>query len=100
MPALFRNVSIGFILSLIFGANAYAATLEFVIEDNGNGIVEKEEKKTGHKSMAMIIFEKRRRLIQQKYNKDFKFELINLKDVNSAQSGVRVIIDIPIIDND
>ena len=74
--------------------------IEFVIEDNGNGIVEKEEKKTGHKSMAMIIFEKRRRLIQQKYNKDFKFELINLKDVNQAQSGVRVIIDIPIIDND
>jgi nitrate/nitrite-specific signal transduction histidine kinase len=74
--------------------------VEFVIEDNGLGIVEKEEKSGGHKSMAMTIFKKRRKLIQQKYNKDFKFELINLRDENPEQSGVKVIIDIPIIDND
>jgi tetratricopeptide (TPR) repeat protein len=74
--------------------------VEFVIEDNGRGIVEKEEKSGGHKSMAMTIFKKRRKLIQQKYNKDFKFELINLRDENPEQSGVKVIIDIPIIDND
>jgi tetratricopeptide (TPR) repeat protein len=74
--------------------------IEFIIEDNGNGITEKDKKETGHKSMAMEIFEKRRKLIQQKYKKDFKFELVNLKDINLAQSGVRVVINIPIIDND
>ncbi len=74
--------------------------VEFVIEDNGCGMVAKEEKNSDHKSMAMTIFEKRRRLIQQKYKKDFKFELINLHDTDPAKSGVRVVLNIPVIEDD
>ncbi|MDA3943452.1 MAG: hypothetical protein PF694_07930 [Bacteroidetes bacterium] len=46
----------------------------------------------------MDIFEKRRKLIQQKYNKDFKFEMQNLKDINPEKTGVRIIINIPILE--
>ncbi len=74
--------------------------IEFVIEDNGSGIQKNLTKPKAHRSMAMIIFEKRRKLIQQKFNKDFKFELLNLKDKNSKISGVKITIEIPVIDND
>jgi LytS/YehU family sensor histidine kinase len=74
--------------------------IEFVVEDNGCGIQKNKTKQTAHRSMAMIIFEKRRKLIQQKFNKDFKFELLNLKDINSKLSGVRITLGIPVINND
>ena len=73
--------------------------IEFIIEDNGSGIQKNMTKPKVHRSMAMIIFEKRRKLIQQKFNKDFKFELLNLKDTNSKTSGVKITIEIPVIDN-
>ncbi len=74
--------------------------IDFIIEDNGRGI-EKTDKENGeHKSMATIIFEKRRKLIQQKYKKDFKFELINLNDNKTGETGVKVILSLPIIEND
>ena len=74
--------------------------IEFDIEDNGVGILEKTKNSKKHQSMAMIIFEKRRRLIQQKFNKDFNFELVNLKDTNSKATGVKIKIEIPVIEND
>jgi len=74
--------------------------IEFVVEDNGCGIQKNKTKQIAHRSMAMIIFEKRRKLIQQKFNKDFKFELLNLKDINSKSSGVKITLGIPVIDND
>ncbi|SHF65417.1 Tetratricopeptide repeat-containing protein [Mariniphaga anaerophila] len=70
--------------------------VEFIIEDNGKGI--KANPATGHRSMAMEIFEKRRKLIQQKHKKEFKFELTNLYDSNSSVTGVRIVINIPIFD--
>jgi sensor histidine kinase YesM len=72
--------------------------IEFEIEDNGEGIQESSAKQKDHKSMAMEIFEKRRKLIQQKHKKDFGFELQNLRDVNPDLSGVRIRIDVPIIE--
>lgn len=74
--------------------------IEFIIEDNGHGIQQNQAKPKKHQSMAMNIFEKRRKLIQQKHNKKFNFELINLQDTNPDLSGVRITIDIPIMDND
>ena len=71
--------------------------VEFIIEDNGNGIQENKKKPQKHQSMAMAIFEKRRKLIQQKHNKDFNFEVVNLKDINPDSSGTRIRIDLPII---
>lgn len=74
--------------------------VEFIIEDNGNGIQQKNDMVKKHQSMAMAIFEKRRKLIQQKHKKDFNFEMVNLSDTNPDLSGVKIIINIPILDND
>ena len=63
-----------------------------------SAIQQKVTKASDHKSMATVIFEKRRKLIQQKYNKDFKFEMVNLKDINPEKTGVRITIHIPIIE--
>jgi tetratricopeptide (TPR) repeat protein len=71
--------------------------IEFVIEDNGEGMPKMTTKPKGHKSMAMKIFEKRRKLIQQKNNKDFEYRIQNLKDLNQNHSGVRIIINIPVL---
>lgn len=74
--------------------------VEFIIEDNGNGIQEKDDSAKKHQSMAMKIFEKRRKLIQQKHKKDFKFEILNLKDTNPKLTGVKMTINIPVLNND
>lgn len=73
--------------------------IEFVIEDNGKGI-SIENPATNHRSMAMQIFEKRRKLIQQKHKKEFKFEIKNLKDSDALKSGVRICINVPVLDYD
>jgi tetratricopeptide (TPR) repeat protein len=74
--------------------------VEFIIEDNGIGISKMEKRKTGHKSMAMNIFENRRKLIQQKYKKDFKFDIRNLNETNPKLSGVKITIGIPVLNHD
>ncbi len=74
--------------------------VEFTIEDNGTGFQEKDSKEKKHISMAMTIFEKRRKLIQQKHKKDFKFEMVNLSDTNPDLSGVKTTIKIPILNDD
>ena len=74
--------------------------VEVVIQDNGIGIQTKNDIGKQHRSMAIDIFEKRRKLIQQKYKKDFKFDISNLNDANPKISGVKITIDIPILNND
>jgi DNA-binding transcriptional regulator GbsR (MarR family) len=74
--------------------------IEVVIKDNGIGIQKEAGSNKQHRSMAMDIFEKRRKLIQHKFNKDFKFEVSNLKDLDFNLSGVKVTLKIPVLDND
>jgi hypothetical protein len=50
--------------------------------------------------MAMQIFEKRRKLIQQKQKKDFTFELRKLKETDPSKTGVQVIVKVPVLDYD
>lgn len=93
----FKNIDDGGILKIkITDKNDW---IDFIIEDNGEGFPEANKGK-GHKSMAMTIFENRRKLIRQKYKKDFKFEILNLEDKYPNQTGVRVTINIPILKND
>jgi LytS/YehU family sensor histidine kinase len=73
--------------------------IEFIIEDNGVGLKPKVAKAKAYPSKATEIFNKRRKLIQQKYQKEFKFETINLKDQHPELSGLRVVIHIPIIND-
>jgi len=72
--------------------------INFVIEDNGRGM--EPGKTSGHRPMAMEIFEKRRKLFQQKHKKEIKFEKTNLKDTDPAKSGVKISIHIPVFDYD
>ncbi|WP_158851033.1 histidine kinase [Algibacter sp. L1A34] len=93
----FKNIDKGGLLNITIKDKI--DWIEFIIEDNGEGFHDGTKEK-GYKSMAMTIFESRRKLIKQKYKKDFKFEIVNLKDKYPNQTGVRVIIDIPILNND
>ena len=93
----FKNIDEGGLLNITIKDKI--DWVEFIIEDNGEGFHE-DTKEKGYKSMAMTIFESRRKLIKQKYKKDFKFEILNLKDKYPNQTGVRVIINIPILNND
>lgn len=93
----FKNIDKGGLLTItITEQNEW---IEFIIEDNGEGFLKGFSEK-GHKSMAMSIFENRRKLIKQKYKKDFKFEIVNLKDQYPNKTGVRITINIPILNND
>ncbi len=74
-------------------------SVEFIIEDNGTGLQEKEDTGKKHQSMAMTIFEKRRKLIQQKYKRNFNFTMLNLVDTNPELSGVKITIHIPILND-
>ena len=93
----FKNIDEGGLLNITIKDKI--DWIEFIIEDNGEGFHDGTKEK-GYKSMAMTIFESRRKLIKQKYKKDFKFEILNLKDKYPNQTGVRVIINIPILNND
>ena len=73
--------------------------LDFVIEDNGSGLKTDSGKEIAHQSMALDIFEQRRKLIEQKYKQSFSFEIINLSDKNPDTSGVCIKISIPILNN-
>lgn len=94
----FKSLKKGGVLNLKI--NDKKDWIEFIIEDNGEGFQEKATKQKGHKSMAMSIFERRRKLIQQKHHKDFKFEIVNLKDKDPKRTGVLISINIPILNND
>ena len=74
--------------------------IEVGIQDNGVGIQHKNGSNKQHRSMAMDIFEKRRKLIQHKFNKDFKFEVLKLNDISANLSGTKIILTIPVLNND
>lgn len=74
--------------------------VEFSIQDNGGGIQKEWAELKKHQSMALEIFEKRSRLIQHKIRKEFSYKLENLKDLDPGISGVKVSINIPILNND
>jgi LytS/YehU family sensor histidine kinase len=72
--------------------------IEFIIEDNGVGCHEPcNNSETKHTSKAMKIFEQRRKLIQHIHGKKFLFKFVNMSDVEPTKSGVRVQVQIPII---
>ena len=70
--------------------------LQVVIEDNGSGIKNNFKKgQKGHKSLAMEIFEKRRKLLQKLLKRNLTIKIVDLSSENG--SGTRVIIDLPIL---
>lgn len=70
--------------------------LEVVIEDNGPGILATQNKnQTEHHSMAMEIFEKRRKLLEKRFKKHLTLTILDLQ--TEGKSGTRVTIHLPIL---
>lgn len=78
----------------------YDKYVRFIILDNGKGInaPKPENSSTEHKSMGIDIFRKRIKLIKRKYKKSINFEIIDLSELNSGNTGTRVTIDFPLIE--
>lgn len=68
------------------------------ILDNGTGL--QKNKTTNHNSKALDIFEQRKKGIERRYKKGLTFEIQNLGDLDSAKHGVRVFLQIPILNDD
>lgn len=71
----------------------------FVIEDNGNGLQYRSSEKKVHQSMAMMIFEKRKELLERKYGAYLTYKVFNIGNEESPL-GVKVEIEIPIVLSD
>ena len=70
--------------------------VEVTIEDNGIGIqTTQKSKKENHKSMAMDIFEKRRRLWEKQLKKTLLLTTIDLS--SEGKTGTLIIIHLPIL---
>lgn len=74
--------------------------LKIKIEDNGCGILasKAQNDRPGHQSMAMTIFEQRRKLIQRKLKKTINFAVTDLSTLDVNQSGTRIEIMFPLIE--
>ena len=69
--------------------------LKVVIEDNGIGIEHFRQHVRMHRSMAMEIFEMRRKLMQKRYKKKLVIRFVDLS--REGKTGTRVIIHLPVL---
>lgn len=85
-------------LKIEFGSTSQI--LKITIEDNGCGILASKEQndRPGHQSMAMTIFEQRRKLIQRKLKKTINFAVTDLSTLGENQTGTRIEIIFPLIE--
>ncbi len=75
--------------------NQKGRKIQVTIEDNGKGIT---SKKTSHKSVAMNLIKERLAIWNEKGNL-YGVNVINKNEINPSTSGVRIELDLPIIDN-
>ncbi|MCF8379832.1 MAG: tetratricopeptide repeat protein [Bacteroidales bacterium] len=83
-------------LTIKFEEKPYHIAVELI--DNGSGLSINKNK--NHKSKAMDIFMQRKKGIEHKFKKSLSFEFQNLKDIDPSKQGVRVFIELPILNND
>ncbi|MEI6346900.1 MAG: tetratricopeptide repeat protein [Bacteroidota bacterium] len=73
--------------------------LTITITDNGVGINHNKNKKnTNHKSMAISIINERIKLLSKSKKTNKLIEITDLSEENPAQSGTKIIFEIPISD--
>lgn len=72
--------------------------IEVEILDNGKGLSENKDGR--HKSKALEIFQQRKKVIERSCKKKLSFEFQNLYDFDKSKHGVRVFLQIPILNND
>ncbi|MBN2638755.1 MAG: histidine kinase [Bacteroidales bacterium] len=70
--------------------------MEVVIEDNGQGIDHTQnENREHHRSMAMEIFSKRRKLWQKRSKKELNLIIKDLSE--EGRKGTRVVVQLPVL---
>jgi len=69
--------------------------LRIEMQDNGIGI-NNSDTKEGHQSMALSIFKERIRLIEKRMKKPVFFEIADLRELNSGETGTRVEVKLPL----
>ena len=72
--------------------------IEVEILDNGIGLSKNQHSR--HTSKALDIFWQRKKLIRRRCIKELTFEFQNLYDHDQTKHGVRVFLQIPILNND
>jgi len=68
------------------------------IVDNGKGLI--TNKQGQHKSKALEIFMQRKKGIEHRCKKELTFEFENLNELDTTKHGVRVFLQLPILNND
>jgi hypothetical protein len=68
------------------------------ILDNGKGLT--TNKQGQHKSKALEIFMQRKKGIEKRCKKELTFEFENLNALDKTKQGVRVFLQLPILNND
>lgn len=72
-----------------------------VVEDNGIGIRQserlKETTKSQHRSVGLDNLRKRIKIMNDKYNMDFRFSIIDLAETGKARNGTRVVLQFNLI---
>ncbi|MBN1650756.1 MAG: histidine kinase [Bacteroidales bacterium] len=72
--------------------------IEVEIIDNGKGLG--AENKGDHESKALAIFKQRKKVIEHKFKKELTFEFQDLKTIDETKQGLRVYLQLPILNND
>jgi len=83
-------------LSLCFKEKSGFIAIEIL--DNGSGLSKQNDK--GHKSKALEIFYQRKKGIEHKFKKEIIFEFQDLKLKDQTKHGIRVYIQLPILNVD
>jgi LytS/YehU family sensor histidine kinase len=83
-------------LSLCFKEKQDYIAVEIV--DNGSGLEQNAD--SAHKSKALEIFQQRKKGIEHKFKKELIFEFQNLNTIDKTKHGVRVYLQLPILNND
>ncbi len=65
-----------------------------VVEDNGKGLNTHTNRK--HNSLSTIITKERLMLMSEEKMQEYSLEIVNKADLNQAESGVKIILEIPL----
>ena len=72
--------------------------IRVVIEDNGPGF--KVSKNKTHESKSLKILKNRRLIMQKQLNKPLHCEIENIADIRPSETGVRITVHLPIMDEE
>jgi len=77
-------------------------TIMCTVEDNGIGIRQslkmKEKNKPLHQSVGLENLQKRMKIMNEKYDTDFRLEITDLEETGEGRNGTRVVLQFNLVD--